>query len=493
MHKKLLLVFPKNKIDKIPPLYPPLGIGYISEGLTARGFDHRVIDMRLKHTFAELVQLIEEYRPDMIGVSMMTFSYLENYEFLAKLKKMFPQIALVAGGAHVSAIKGKILDECAAIDYAVYQEGEETVPELCADKPIGSIKGIFYRDPSSGGVIFTGSREINKDFDTVPFPKFEKFELGKYITDKIAILTSRGCPYQCTYCAVATSIGSAFRPKTPARVIEELTYWIGKGYRKFDFIDDNFTLVYDRAKEICQRIRGLGHTDLSFECSSGLRADKVDRALLAILKETGFRAFSIPVESASNKVLKAIRKSQDIAKVEETIRNACELGFDITLFFLVGSPSETPEDVSLSVALARKYPVYDVCFHNLVPFPGTELYDWVEKNRYFLIDPKDYLNRATLTSFEPYFQTPEFSREQRMRALKETRKAKMEIQYKAYLRIYARFGVLAPVAAYFTSITALQLFLAKIPLLRRTATRILAQRKAAHDQKTAEYPGAPCE
>lgn len=476
--KKVLLIFPKNKLDKIPPLYPPLGLGYISERLITAGIPHEVMDMRLGHSTKDLLKKIAEFQPAFVGMTMMTFSYLENYALLSELKRSFPSINIVVGGAHVSAIKERILDECKAIDYAVYQEGEDTLVELCSKDDAREVKGLFYREPTDRKIKFTGFRPINEKFDTVPFPKFEKFELNKYITDKIAILTSRGCPYQCTYCAVGTSIGNKFRPKSPARVVDELRYWISHGYRKFDFIDDNFTLDPKRAKEICALIAKEGITDVLFECSSGIRADRVDRDILAAMKDVGFRAISIPVESASDKVLRAIKKSQDAAKIDETIKNACELGFDVTLFFLVGSPSETTDDVALSIALAQKYPVYDVCFHNLVPFPGTELYEWVKKNNYFLIAPEEYLNRASLTSFEPYFQTPEFSREDRIKALKETRKVKIAIQYRAYLKKYKDFGILAPVAAYFTSITALQLFLAKSKPLRRFVNTILTRAKS---------------
>jgi radical SAM superfamily enzyme YgiQ (UPF0313 family) len=485
MSKKALLVFPKNKLDKIPPLYPPLGIGYISEALTAAGIAHDILDMRLGHSFSDLEKKIKEFEPDFIGMTMMTFSYLENYEFLRKIKRLFPHIGIVVGGAHVSAIKEKILLACDAIDYAAYQEGEETFVELCTRPDARAVKGIFYRDRETNNTIFTGLRPINPDFNALPFPKFEKFELNKYITDKIAILTSRGCPYQCTYCAVGTSIGNAFRPKNPERVLEELRFWIERGYAKFDFIDDNFTLDPKRAKEICRLIKERYDSEVLIECSSGIRADRVDRDLLAAMKEAGFYALSIPVESASNKVLRAIKKSQDIGKIDETIKNACELGFDVTLFFLVGSPTETMDDVKQSVALARKYPVYDVCFHNLVPFPGTELYEWVETNHYFLIRPEEYLNRASLTSFEPYFQTPEFSRGDRVRALRETRKAKIKIQYRAYLAKYRTFGVFAPAAAYFTSITALQLFFAKSKPLRKLVNTILSHEKSSrHKQQT---------
>jgi len=485
MSKKALLVFPKNKLDKIPPLYPPLGIGYISEALTAAGVAHDVLDMRLGHSFHDLEKKINEFRPDVIGMTMMTFSYLENYEFLRKIKRLFPRITVVVGGAHVSAIREKILDECDAIDYAAYQEGEETFAELCTQPDASTVKGLFYRDQTSGAIAFTGMRPINPDFNALPFPRFEKFELRKYITDKIAVLTSRGCPYQCTYCAVGTSIGNKFRPKSPGRVLEELGFWIDHGYAKFDFIDDNFTLDPKRANEICRLIKERYDSQVLIECSSGIRADRVDRDLLKAMKEAGFYALSIPVESASDKVLRAIKKSQDIGKIDETVKNACELGFDVTLFFLVGSPTETVDDVKLSVALAQKYPVYDVCFHNLVPFPGTELYEWVEKNNYFLIRPEEYLNRASLTSFEPYFQTPEFSRDERARALKETRKVKIKIQYQAYLKKYEKFGVFAPVAAYFTSITALQLFLAKSKPLRKLVNTILSHEKSSPHKQQA--------
>ena len=131
------------------------------------------------------------------------------------------------------------------------------------------------------------------------------------------------------------------------------------------------------------------------------------------MKEVGFGYIAFGVESGSNKVLKRLKKGETIETIEEAIKNACDLGYKVTLFFLIGSPDETETDVRKSVNLALKYPILDVRFYNLIPFPNTELFKWVDENDYFVQDPNVYLNDASHWMNSPIFETPEMSVDKR--------------------------------------------------------------------------------
>jgi radical SAM superfamily enzyme YgiQ (UPF0313 family) len=177
----------------------------------------------------------------------------------------------------------------------------------------------------------------------------------------------------------------------------------------------------------------------------GIRADKVDKRLLQRMKAVGFVHLSFGVEAASNSVLQNLKKGEDIVNIEKAIKLACELGFSVDLFFLVGSPTETWQDIEDSVKLAFKYPIANVKFFNIIPYPHTELYDWLVKNNYLVYSPEYYLNNISPDDDKPLFFTPELSISDRKKALHYTRSVTKIIKMRKYRKKFARYGVLAGV------------------------------------------------
>lgn len=186
---------------------------------------------------------------------------------------------------------------------------------------------------------------------------------------------------------------------------------------------------------------------ITLECSNGLRADSVDERLLRRMREVGFRTVAFGVEAGNNRMLQVLKKQESIEVIEHAIRISCDLGFDVILFFLVGSPSETWVDVQDSIALARRYPIYDARFYNIIPFPNTALFEWVKRHDYFLRDPEDYLNDASLFENSPCFETPELSLAQRRNLLSLTASVSKEIKRRALTRRLNRYGLAGKVAA----------------------------------------------
>lgn len=344
----------------------------------------------------------------------MTFGYKNHYSLIQYVKEIFPKVPIIVGGPHVSTLREQVLEDCAAIDYGAVLEGEETIVELCKGVPLMGVKGLIFRE-DKGQIMYTGDRPFLKDLDAIEFPKYTSFELNKYPRPLyIPIVSSRGCPYNCIYCPVHLAMGRRFRVRRAVSVVDEIQYWYEKGSRHFGIADDNFSLIKSRIYEICDEIERRQLSDLKITCGNGLRADKVDRELLTRMREVGFSSIAFGVEAGNNRILKKLRKSERIEDIELAIRNACELDYQVTLFFLLGSPGETVVDVKDSVPLATKYPVYDVRFYNLIPFPKTELYDWVKENNYF-VKSTDYLNTVSHWVNEPIFQTPEMSTVERKR------------------------------------------------------------------------------
>jgi anaerobic magnesium-protoporphyrin IX monomethyl ester cyclase len=424
------------------PNQPPAGLGYIAEQLESR-VEYDVMDMSLGYSSDDLLRRIRQFRPDIVGVSMMTFGYRRAYDLFARIRREHPALPIAVGGAHISTFRAKALADCPAIDYGFVMEGEISFRELCVGAELDTIQGILYRradriEETPAGVI--------EHLDDLQFPRYERFELSRYVVKRMNIVTSRGCPYRCTYCPVESAIGRRFRPRSPASIVAEIGYWYGRGYRDFGIADDNFTLVPERVDALCALLEER-RMDITLECSNGLRADSVDGRLLGRMREVGFRTVAFGVEAGNNRMLRVLKKQESIETIEHAISIACDLGFTVILFFIVGSPTETWDDVQESIALARKYPVADARFYNIIPFPNTELFEWVKTHHCFLRDPEEYLNDASLFENSPCFETPELSGTRRRELLALTADVTREIRRNALTRRLKRFGPAGSLAA----------------------------------------------
>ncbi|OGW54874.1 MAG: hypothetical protein A2Z60_01940, partial [Nitrospirae bacterium RIFCSPLOWO2_02_42_7] len=282
------------------------------------------------------------------------------------------------------------------------------------EKPLGEIAGIIYRK-EDGDIIQTGQQDLIDDLDEIPFPKYEKFDIGNY-PKIIPIVTSRGCPYQCIFCPIGSVMGKKFRARGAANIADEIGFWYKNGFRDFSIADDVFNFIEKRVYDICDEIGRRQLSGIRIRCGNGIRADKVNGKLLERMKDAGFYCLAFGVESASNKVLMNIKKGETIERIEEAVREACRLGFWVELFFLIGSPGETWSDIQESVRFALKFPIYDAQFYNLIPFPSTELYNWIEKESRFIISPEVYLDGIMHHINKPLFSTPELTLQERKSA-----------------------------------------------------------------------------
>ncbi|MBL6992213.1 MAG: radical SAM protein, partial [Bacteriovoracaceae bacterium] len=409
------------------------------------GVEYAVLDMAVGCDLHDLKKKLSSFKPDLVAISLMSFMYKRSYHIINWVKEVSNSITVVAGGPHISTLREKALEECKGIDYGIVQEGEYTLLELCKGLEEESIRGLLYR--KNGKVNYAGSRPFEKNLDKFPFPRFEKFPLGKYVTEEIGIVSSRGCPFNCTYCPVTTSIGQQYRMRSAESIVDEITYWYSRGFKQISILDDNFTLNKERVFEICDLICKKDFKDIELNCNNGIRADRVDREMLSAMKLAGFKYFAFGIESGNEQILKNIKKSQDLGVIEKALKIATELDFTVTLFFIVGSPGENMDNVKESIALAKKYPVFDARFYNLIPFPATELYEWVRNNKYLVMNPEEYLNNSSHWDYKPVFATPEFPIDKRVEALMLTRQARKEIRREAMKRKLKKLGPLSGIIA----------------------------------------------
>jgi len=401
--------------------------------------------MRLGYGLRHLRERLTSFAPDVVGISMITLEYRNMYRMIAQIKELCPTARIVVGGHHVTILREKVLEECQEIDFGVVGDGERAIIELCKEEvPCNRIKGLLYR--KNGETVFTGDRAPVENLDEYAFPRYEGFDLRSY-SGQIPVHSSRGCVFQCTFCP-NKFLGSKYRTKSVTYFVDEIEYWYTRGYRQFAIDDDTFNLNKKRVYAICDEIEKRKLRNLFIRCSNGLRANCVDRGLLGRMKEIGVREVGFGVDGGNNKVLGHLKKGETIEEIEEAIKIACEMGLDVKLFIIVGTPHENEADIEDSIRLARKYPVARVNFNNAIPYPGTEMFDYVKKHSLFLMPPEQYLNCVSEDKAVPVFETAELSRNDRIRILRRCHKVEKEVMKNTVARIFCRHPLIGVFAKY---------------------------------------------
>ncbi|MCX6792360.1 MAG: radical SAM protein [Candidatus Gottesmanbacteria bacterium] len=406
---KFILINPPSMGRYWKPATPHVGLGYLSETLLTNRHQVEIADMRLGMRLGELVANIKKFRPDYIGITAASLEYQKVYNDIANLKNIFT-IPVVMGGPHASVVKEQVL-QYSKTDLVVVGEGERTILEIAKRIPYRKINGLIWRD-RRGTIITNPPREGIRTLDELPFPKYQKFQLGKYLEHKIAIVAERGCPYDCTYCASRLILGRGFRFRNPLKIVEEIKYWYQRGYREFGFNDDEFTGYRQWAENICDLIV-KENIKASFELRTGIRVDKTDASLLTKMKSAGFFFFAFGAESSDANVLKLARKGITALQIKRAVRVVNTLGLESSGFFMIGLPGDTLKKFRKTLAFAKSLKLSEVRFYNAVPYPGTDFYRWILQYGRLLYPPEIYLNTYDRLQRNPVFETKEFPAEER--------------------------------------------------------------------------------
>ena len=461
--QKVLLVSPPSS-SRYGGLRVPAGIGCVAQALYDNSIEYDYVDMRIGYTWRHLRRKALAFQPDLIGFSMITVGYKTAYKIISDLKQLLPNSKVVVGGHHVTIFKEKVLNECDAIDFGVIADGERTIVELCQDDmPYGDIKGLIFRKDQQ--IVFAGERPPIEDLDQYAFPRYKNFNMKNY-SKQIPIQSSRGCVYRCTFCPNRL-IGRKFRTRSAISFVDEIEYWYAKGIRQFAIDDDNFTFRKKRVYDICDEIEKRNLKNLFIRCSNGIRADRVDRQLLARMKEIGVREVGFGVDGGNNRVLGYLKKGETIEIIEQAIKDACELGLDVKIFIIVGTPHETRADIEDSIKLAKKYPVARVNFNNAIPYPGTEMFDYVKEHNLFVIPPEEYLNTIAEDKGIPVFETPELPREERIEMLKRCHQVEKEVMKNTTYRMYGHYPIVGHLIKYFFNVRFFETLFFRNLILRK--------------------------
>ncbi len=386
---KVLFITPNSDTHYI---VPPLGLGYLAKSIMAEGFEAEILNgVKEKLNIKALRNVLKKKRPDVVGIQVFSceISIVNNY--LKLIKKEFPEIRTVVGGAHISAVGKETFEDVKGADFAFMGEAEIGFPLFLKELRAGTrnfdnIPGLIWKD---GNDFKVNPPAIVEDLDKLGMPAWELMDPRElppapqgaiYRNFPIAaISTSRGCPYQCTYCANHIIAGRKIRARSVNNIIEEVEFLIDKfSIKELHIIDDTFTQNRERVKEFCEELlRRDIHLTLTFP--NGARLNTLDEEILGLLKKCGCYSITVGVESGSQKILNDMKKALTIKTIKEKIKLINKKGIDVTAFFIIGYPTETRETIEQTIKFATELEIKRAHFSLFLPLPGTEATEMLKK------------------------------------------------------------------------------------------------------------------
>lgn len=411
--------------------FPSRGVGYLAAYLKEQNIKTVVYDTSLDFANRKegLADVIERCKPVIVGITLYSNLATVGQEIISDIKSI-SNLPIVAGGPHISVSKEEFLQK-ADIEYGIMKDGEIPLSNLINalfvernHERLHQIPGLIFKD-KDGNYKSNNNTDLIVDLDKIPFPDFSGFELEKYPMWRnrhYTLTTSRGCPYRCTYCAAPNVTGGTFRFRSPENVVNEIEFYVKKGFKKFDILDDAFNIDLVRAKTVCELIikRKLG---ITWELSNGVRANFIDKEFCQLLKKAGCNYMSFGLESGNEYILKKIKKGVKLEQVYKAVELAENEGIGTAVNFIIGHPHETYEMAMETLGLAKKMPSSIVNIFSLMPIKGTEAYGQLKDaeklgNARFFFEHDYYLSHFSATGNEPVFETSDFTKEQRKKILK---------------------------------------------------------------------------
>ncbi|MFV1975021.1 MAG: radical SAM protein [Candidatus Scalindua sp.] len=458
--KTILLLRPPyefTQANDTSSLHIPLGLLYIASPLFDSGYDVKVIDGLLPDGdidtwqaksgslyfgihWKDIEKKINLLDFDIAGISAQFTLQFRNVKILSKLvKKIKPDCKVVVGGAHATVRHKQVLKEIPEIDFVIRGEGERSFLELVnrfySNERFDNISGLTWRDRNK--IVENISPSPIVDIDSIPLPAYDAIDIEKYLEAMsrfptrtyygkrhgITVITSRGCPFQCTFCSVHLHMGRRWRGHSPEYVINHIELLVNKyNIRYFHFEDDDLTANPVRFEEILDRIIAK-KMDIWWDTPNGVRADSFTQEIMDKCKISGCKFLIFGVESGSQRVLNSvIKKNLKLKDVEKACYYAKRSGVISRAFFIMGLPGEKKNDILKTVyfmiKLALKYNTFGGTGF-AIPLYGTELYR-ISMEKKYLSDEITYENFAIAYTKKGMLHTEDFDPDYVLRMISVT-------------------------------------------------------------------------
>ena len=394
-------------LSRYVPISIPVAVGILAAYMKKWGVEISVIDEELDHIDrAVLTRKINGLKnPKIIGITVLTSQAKRAYQLGTLCKELFPNCLVVMGGVHVTALPSEPFQK-GACDIVIRGEGEEPLRQLHTAIMEGndwkSIRGLSYLD-DNGEFFSNPDGDLLENIDDVPMFPYELFDSPRY--DRGFINSARGCPYKCNYCSQRLLTGLTYRWHSEERVVENLRILIEDyGQKDITFYDDNFSVNKKRVFDLCDRIVEAGlHKKCGFAIQT--RADNLYEDIMPALKRANFVTISMGMETGVERVAQEIVKDETVAIHLEKVELCHEYGMNVSLNMIYGFPNESRADRRQSFEVVKKAGVGYTKFNNLIPYPGTGLYDICKtKGQLFIGESWDNFN-STLSATRSIFCT----------------------------------------------------------------------------------------
>lgn len=400
-------------------------MGYLSSHLKRFGYETKIIDgLNLGISNEEIVRRCNGY--DIVGISSLSDYFLNVVDLSKRLKSA--GFKIVIGGPHASCLPKQTLEQTEA-DFIIFGEGEESFLELVQrlekNQETNNVPGVLSKE--SGELI---QRDFIEDLDELHFPdwgqmdprKYKKAPHGALIKNYpvAPITTTRGCPFNCKFCASPRLWNRTIRFRSPENVIKEIKYLVKNfGVREIHFEDDNLTLKKKHIEEICNLMLE-NKLDISWACPNGVRADTMTPELLKLMKGSGCYYLAFGFESGNQEILNNMNKETTLDTLKNASKMAEKMGIMTQGFFIFGLPGETKETIKETIEFSKIAHLSRAQFLLLDVLPGSELWeeldfekkaDWKKDSYHEItwvpptVDP-EVLSNAPSEAFKSFFFRP---------------------------------------------------------------------------------------
>ena len=392
---RLLLIQPNYRLvysyagsEAATPIYPPLGLAYIAAVVREAGHDVKIIEANAHNlTHDQIKQEILDFNADFIALSASS-SLMNEVD---KLCDLCPEnVTKILGGIHASSVPDDVLTNHPKIDLLVRREGEETIVEILKKKPYEEIDGISYR--RDGEIIHNKDSKFIEDLDSLPLPARDLLPMDKYFSFEARyspidyIVSGRGCPYRCSFCADFITSGRKLRARSAESIVKEIQHLVD-AYRtqEIDFQDDNFTFYPKRIFEFCNLMIKTGlNKKVAWKVANGVRCDKLNLPMLKHMKKAGCYMLSLGIESGNQEILNKMRKAEKLEDIRNAVRWCHQVGIESRGLFIFGNIGENRKTMEDTIKFAKSLPLDTATFHVCIPMPGTEHHELIKKEGKFL-------------------------------------------------------------------------------------------------------------
>ena len=366
---------------------PSLGLGYLAAFLEKYGVGCEILDAHaLQMKMPDIQRHLKESRPDIIGFTFATENRFFGFDAIRAARSAVPSAFIVAGGPHVSAASEDTLKHIHELDAVVRGEGEMALLQLTRSIESGdgpnSVPNVSYR--VDGGVAVNPPGDFIQDLDSLPFPARHLMPMDRYRytadvpgvgkLKALNIMASRGCPFDCSFCASPGMWGRKYRARSPENMLAEVDELVNRYEAKALWVfDDTFTVQRSRTEAICE---GMMERFPGIKWFCEIRVDTVDRELLALMQKAGCYCVAFGVESGSQRIIdESIGKRIKVEQVRQVVGWCRELKLQYNPFMILSHPGETEEDARQTMAMIREWhtdksPVSLAIMHI---YPGTRI------------------------------------------------------------------------------------------------------------------------